>query len=264
MIRRLAARICRAGRASAVLACFLTAATAVSAQELITGLTHEKIYITSDFTGAELVVFGTVNNIQNIASAEDADISMRHYDVVVVIEGPQESGIVRKKERAAGIWINRSKVDFKTIPASYLMMSSTPHDEAGFNAALENLKIGLDHMPLGAPQNAEAFRDAVVRLKSRDGLYRQSTGIAFPGDNLFSAQFPVPALIPVGRHKVRSYLFVDNKLISESSHSITIAKKGFEQFLFDFSRQSGYLYGIVCVVLAMFTGWLSSVVFRRD
>ena len=40
-------------------------------------------------------------------------------------------------------------------------------------------------------------------------------------------------------------------------------KIGFERFLGLAAQQQPLLYGLVCVILALFTGWLGGVVFRR-
>ena len=241
-----------------------------TAQELITGLSNETIYITSDFNGSELVVFGTINNLQKLATSQDGDVTIGNYDIVVVIEGPLEEGVVRKKDRTAGIWINNDSVGFDMIPSSYLMMTSRTHDEKALGDVFKTLKIGLDHTSFGAATNnaisteAKDFRKAVVRLKMADGLFWQGSGINFLGDNLFRAKFEIPALIPVGNQKVKSHLFVNGQLISKSSHVVEITKVGFEQLMFDFSKDYGYLYGLFCVILAIITGWLSSVFFRRS
>jgi len=238
-------------------------------QELVTGLSHETIYITSDFTGTDLVVFGTINNMQELPSPQGEDTTMDDYGIIVVIEGPAEPGVVRKKQRTAGIWVNRDSIGYATIPASYLMMTSQKPDNEGLQNTLKALKIGLEYTPFGkaesntALNDPEDFRKAIVRLKMKNGLYRESNGVKFLGDNLFRAQFKIPALIPVGTHTVHSYLVVDGKPVSHSRHVIQITKTGFEQLMFDFSRQYGYLYGVFCVILAMVTGWMSSVIFRR-
>jgi hypothetical protein len=38
---------------------------------------------------------------------------------------------------------------------------------------------------------------------------------------------------------------------------------GFERFLYNAAVGQPFLYGLVCVILAIFTGWLGGVVFRR-
>ena len=51
--------------------------------------------------------------------------------------------------------------------------------------------------------------------------------------------------------------------VAEGSQSFSVTKTGFENFIFVASRQQPLLYGLVCVVLALATGWFAGVVFRR-
>ena len=53
------------------------------------------------------------------------------------------------------------------------------------------------------------------------------------------------------------------QLIAERSDGFTVRKTGFESFVYVASRQYPLVYGLVCVALALFTGWLAGVVFRR-
>ena len=243
---------------------------AANAQQLVTGLTNETVFITSDFNGTELVIFGTINDMQKPAGDTGEEITLERYDVVIVMEGPKEPGIVRKKQRAAGIWINKENVEFGDIPSSYLMQTSADMEKPGFDDALKALQVGFDHMQMGEISNVVThgetteFRQAIIRLKMANQLYRQNVGVEFLGDNLFRARIQIPPLVPVGIHQVRSYLLFDNELVSGSTHAINIRKTGFEQATYSFSRNYGYLYGIICVIIAMLTGWLSSVIFRRD
>ncbi|WP_227651531.1 TIGR02186 family protein [Klebsiella pneumoniae] len=43
-----------------------------------------------------------------------------------------------------------------------------------------------------------------------------------------------------------------------------MVKVGFEQFVAKSSRQNGLLYGLVTAAMALMTGWMASVVFRKD
>ena len=243
---------------------------AANGQQLVTGLTNETVFITSDFNGTELVIFGTINDMQKPAGDTGEEITLERYDVVIVMEGPKEPGIVRKKQRAAGIWINKENVEFGDIPSSYLMQTSADMEKPGFDDALKVLQVGFDHMSMGEISNVVTqsetteFRQAIIRLKMANQLYRQNVGVEFLGDNLFRARIQIPPLVPVGIHQVRSYLLLDNELVSGSTHAINVRKTGFEQATYSFSRNYGYLYGIICVIIAMLTGWLSSVIFRRD
>ncbi|MEM8797245.1 MAG: TIGR02186 family protein [Pseudomonadota bacterium] len=240
----------------------------VFAQNLVTGLSFEKVEITSDFTGNEIVVFGTIDLGQ-----DNRPFSFEDYDIVVVIEGPGEPGVVRKKQRTAGIWINREGREFRTIPGSYLVMRTKNPEEENFSRVLQDHNIGFENLNLGAVSTDvdaavsaqdKQFRDAIVRIKKSEGLYHESDEITIIGDRLFSARFQLPAIVPVGIHQVRTYLFSNNRLVAGATHAIRVSKSGFEQILFRFARDYGFLYGAACVLLAMLTGWLGSVIFRRD
>ena len=43
-----------------------------------------------------------------------------------------------------------------------------------------------------------------------------------------------------------------------------VAKSGFEQVVTAAAREHGVLYGLATAMMALATGWLASVVFRRD
>lgn len=238
------------------------AVTPLKAQTLVTGLSVERVQITSDFTGTELVVFGTIDGIGNDNTTTIAD-----YDIIVEIEGPKEPGVVRKKERTLGIWINREGHEFGAVPGSYLMMTTRDPEDQEFQQTLSAFNIGFANLALGEAELDETpqeFRDAILRLKQTQGLYFQSNTIDLIGNNLFKAEFKLPAIVPVGIHQVRSYLIFENQLISGSTHAIRISKSGFEQILYRFTRDHGYIYGVVCVLMAMLIGWLGSVIFKRD
>ena len=52
--------------------------------------------------------------------------------------------------------------------------------------------------------------------------------------------------------------------LATAEDRIFICKTGFEQFMFAASRRSALVYGLATVILALFTGWLAGVIFRRD
>ncbi|HEV7283598.1 MAG TPA: TIGR02186 family protein [Kaistia sp.] len=53
-------------------------------------------------------------------------------------------------------------------------------------------------------------------------------------------------------------------MLASDQSEIRISKMGFEQFTFDLAHNQGLIYGLICVILAVFTGWLAGVIFRRD
>jgi uncharacterized protein (TIGR02186 family) len=53
-------------------------------------------------------------------------------------------------------------------------------------------------------------------------------------------------------------------LVTRTESAFEIVKVGFEQFVANASRQNGFAYGLATVALALMTGWMASIVFRKD
>ena len=61
-----------------------------------------------------------------------------------------------------------------------------------------------------------------------------------------------------------TYLLRGGALLAENRQTLTIAKTGFEQFTYTLAYDYAAAYGAMAVILALVTGWLASVIFRRD
>jgi uncharacterized protein (TIGR02186 family) len=82
------------------LACMaaLAIATPAAAERLVTSLSAHQVLISSNFTGTELVLFGSIER-------DAATIPRRGgYDIVVTVVGPREGIVTRLKSRFMGIW----------------------------------------------------------------------------------------------------------------------------------------------------------------
>jgi uncharacterized protein (TIGR02186 family) len=237
------------------------------AEQLIVALSAEEVRITSNFTGTSITVFGAIE--RDAATVSRAEF----YDVVVAVKGPPETVVTRRKDRMLGVWLNSDSRTFVNIPSFYAVNSSRPLSEVTTPQILKRFQIGADDLvfPVSAGEGAETagsddeFREAFIRLKRQDGLFRnQAYGVTFPGTEIFQTAVQIPANVPVGRYVVMVYLFRDGALLATDQSEIRIAKMGFEQFTFDLAHNQGLLYGVICVILAAFTGWLAGVIFRRD
>ena len=89
-------------------------------------------------------------------------------------------------------------------------------------------------------------------------------GVEFLSQSLFRASLTLAPNVPVGTHKARAFLFRNGVFIKENSAQLAIVKSGFEQSIARASVDYSLLYGIFAVALAMLTGWLGRVIFRRD
>jgi uncharacterized protein (TIGR02186 family) len=238
-----------------------------AAEHLVTSLSNHRVMVTPNFTGEDLVLFGSVEH-------DNATVPRRGgYDVVVTITGPRESERTRRKERVLGIWVNVDSRAFIDVPSYLTVLSSKSVDAIADADTLRRLQVGLDNILLPQQIGADTadsvhddpFRKAFLRLKKEHGLYLdQPNGVTFLTPTLFRAGIPLPANVPIGTYEVDVKLFADGAMIARSASALEIIKVGFEQFVADAARDHGLLYGFATAMLALLTGWFASVVFRRD
>ncbi|MBK5959088.1 hypothetical protein CCR97_12845 [Rhodoplanes elegans] len=244
-----------------------TTVGAGAAERLVTSLSTHRVLINSVFTGAEVVLFGAVE------SDGAAPPRRGGYDVIATVVGPPQTLKTLKKDRLLGIWINADSRTFIGVPAYLAVLGTRPFDRFVPPDRLRRLQIGLTNLVLPqqiGPDIADVvaddpFRQAFLRLKTERKLYIEDpTAVTMLSPTLFQASIPLPAEAPVGIYEVDVKLFHDGVLVARSTSAFEIAKVGFERFVATAAVDNGLLYGIVTAMMALLTGWLASVVFRRD
>lgn len=234
-------------------------------EEITIGLSSDTIEIATDFTGMELTIFGAVNNPKVDAVATGG------YDVVVVLEGPPKPLILREKKRVLGMWVNADSFAFKNVQRSYVLAATRNLQDIANDETFKQLALGVgqrffepqsEHEP---PARLNAFSEALKAHKVADGLYHEGEGsVRFLSQSLFKATLAIPSNVPLGTHRARAFLFKNGTFIDEDSTGLYVAKDSFEQWIYDRSRDSGLIYGIAAVFLAMLVGWAGRLLFRRD
>lgn len=237
-----------------------------AAERLIASLTNHRVMITSNYTGVELVLFGSVER-------DAAGIERKGpYDIVATIIGPRESLRTRHKQRVLGIWVNTATRTFVDPPSYLAVLASRPLDDITNAANQRRLRLGIANTPLpelihndiGEVAN-DPFRAALVRLMRERDLYsEQPNAVTFLAPTLFRAAIPLPAQVPTGDYTVDVKLFADGNLIAQTNSAFEIVKVGFEQFVANAAREHGLLYGLATTMMALATGWIASIAFRRD
>jgi uncharacterized protein (TIGR02186 family) len=255
----------RALAAALVVAGALSAGPA-AAERLVASLTNHHVMITSNYTGVELVLFGSVEQ-------DAASLPRRGpYDIVATITGPRESLRTRRKQRVLGIWVNTQSRTFVDPPSYLAVLANRPLDAITSADNLRRMQLGIASTPLpelinndiGEVSN-DPFRAALVRLMGERGLYsEQSNAVTFLTPTLFRAAITLPAQVPIGEYAVDVKLFADGNLVAHTASAFEIVKVGFEQFVVNAARDHGVLYGLAIAMMALLTGWIASVVFRRD
>ena len=249
-------------RLAALVAVLLFAAGPVAADDLVSGLSTDLIQITSNFTGADIVLFGAIEPSEETGPA-------KAQDLVVVIRGPDLEMTVRRKARILGVWVNREQIEFTGLPGYYFLASTRLLDDIASPATLDRFHLGTSNLESTTkvkidPDEANAFRAAVIRDRKREHLYWESpTGIEFLSRTLFRARIPVPASVPPGEYRAEVYLFQGGTVVSAQSSPLFIDKTGFERRVYNYAYQASLAYGFGAVFMAIALGWLGSVVFRQ-
>lgn len=228
-------------------------------ESLVVGLTQDVIHITSNFTGAEFVVYGAIE-------APDAFVGASERDIVIVVRGPTEATTVRKRGRVSGIWLNTDSATFEGVPGFYFLASTAPLDSIAAPAVLKRKGIGLANQEWAGPKRRDIadFQKALIRSRTGDKLFVEQEGaVEMNGASLFQTRIVMPASVPVGDYRVEAYLFRNGQELSAYSATLVIDKLGIERTVYNLATQRSLLYAMAAILIAVLMGLGAAFVFRE-
>lgn len=228
---------------------------AQAAERLVADLDDHLVAITAGFTGTELLLFGSIDG---------------EGEVVVVVHGPKEDVVVRRKDRVAGIWINRDDAAFRGVPAFYHMAATADLQELDLpETALSRHQIGVENirlrlMPGQEAEGAESFAEALIRNKVRIGHYTRDPGVVeWRGGRLFRTTVLIPANVPVGTYTVETLLVQGGEVVSAQTTPLFVNKEGFGAQVFRAAHNYPAYYGLAAILIAGFAGFGANWIFRK-
>ena len=220
-------------------------------------LAQDHINITTGFTGSQVSVYGT---------------KKAQGEIVLVVEGPSEGNIVRRKDEFMGAWINLSSLEFDETPSYYDYATNVenlgkfmPEDDIKAN------HIGVESLtsaPIKDRYNEETtknFQDALIRTNQTQQLYPlEPQEIFYLDDDFFRVDFELPANVPTGDYTVKALLINNGEVVQEVRRSFTVAQVGLGAKIRYIASEHSFLYGCLCVVIALMAGWLSNIFVRKN
>ncbi|MCK0143073.1 TIGR02186 family protein [Aliiroseovarius sp. F20344] len=244
-----------------VLSFLLLSALPVRAEEVVAGLSQNRVSITATFVGSEILIFGAVK--RDSPPPEDNPL-----EVVVVVEGPSAPITVRKKDKRFGIWVNTEAMELAAAPSFYAVASSAPLEQSV--STLDDLRhlisversIKISENPFNIDDPRE-FVDALIRIRQKSGLYKLlESSVTLQKDTLFETRVALPANLTEGEYRTRILLTRGGEVTSEYETVINVQKVGLERWIFNLAHEKPLIYGLLSLVIAIAAGWGASAAFR--
>lgn len=248
--------------AAALSAVAVVAGAATGAELVVAGLSQHSVSLTTGFAGSQIFVYGAVRRTD--ASPEPSE----PLDIIVAVTGPSEPVMVRKKERNLGIWMSGEGVQIDAAPSFYVVASTgTLRKTVSWTDDLRH-RIGLEYVIrlIDAPEwvaNREEYREAVARVRERQGLYAlMPNAVRVIENTLFETRIDLPANLVEGDYLVRVFLIRDKEVLDVFIDRIEVRRAGLGRFIYVAAQERPALYGIASILVALVAGWLASAFFR--
>jgi uncharacterized protein (TIGR02186 family) len=246
----------------ALLALLALALPAVAQEQIVAGMSQNRVSITADFDGSEILIYGAVKR--------DAPVpeGVGPLEVIVTVEGPSTPVTVRRKGRVAGIWVNNASVKVDSAPSFYAVATTGPLNH--ILSDTDNLRYGItiERVIRAIGITAEADRAGefllgLLRVRTNDGRYRILQGkVELTEETLFRTDVVLPSNLTEGEYKVRLFLLRDKRVIAVQERVIGVRKEGLERWIFNLAQEEPLLYGLLSLVMAAVAGWAASAAFR--
>lgn len=239
----------------------LPAADRVRAGEIVGALSQNRVSLTANFSGSEILIFGA---IRHDGSAEDAE----PFDVIIVIEGPRQPVNIWRKDRRMGIWVNVESVNMASVPSFYAVATTAPLSEILSPEEDARYRISAGQairasQAVGDVADTALFTSALLRIRERAAQYlRLERWVYLDRDILFRANVRLPANLTEGAYTTRMYLVRDGEVANQFRTAIFVRKEGIERWLHQLAYDQPLLYGLLALALALVAGWGASAAFR--
>ncbi|MDO6478474.1 TIGR02186 family protein [Shimia thalassica] len=239
----------------------LLAAPVHAQEDVVLGMSQNRVAITANFDGSEILIFGAVKRESEIQ--KDPPL-----EVLVTVSGPLQPVTVRRKEKKLGIWVNADSVEVDAAPSFYAVATSGPFGDVLTDVEDLRHRVSIPRAirSVGAPmgvEDAQSFAKAVIRIRTDNGLYQMlENSVAVDEQTLFRTSVAMPANLTEGDYITRVLLTRGGEVVSSYETSIDVRKVGLERWLFNLSRQKPLLYGLLSLAIAIAAGWGASAAFR--
>ncbi|MBD3678648.1 MAG: TIGR02186 family protein [Rhodobacteraceae bacterium] len=245
-------------RLALLLICLALPATG---EEVVAGLSQNRVAITANFDGSEIMIFGAVKR----EAPPPGDGALQ---VIVTVSGPSEPVMVRRKAKRYGIWVNTDAVEVDAAPSFYAVATSAPFEEVLSSTEDLRHKVSIQRAirSVGAPMeivDSQSFTEALIRIRTDKGFYQnRENSVIIQEETLFRTAVALPANLTEGMYSARIFITRNRQVIDVLETAIDVRKVGLERWVYNLAHERPLIYGILSLAIAIAAGWSASAVFR--
>lgn len=234
---------------------------AFAEEQVVAGMSQNRVSITANFDGSEILIFGAVRR-------ESPPPSEHPLEVIVTIEGPDETLPVRRKENRFGIWVNTDTVVIDRAPSFYAVATTGPLNEilSDTEDLRHQVSIRRAIRSMGADfdiENPEDFTEALIRIREKNDLYQMLEGqVEVSEETLFNTSVALPSNLHEGEYTVRIMLTRGLEVVDVFESNLDVSKVGLERWIYNLAHEKPLIYGFLSLFIAIAAGWMASAVFR--
>ena len=227
-------------------------AGAAGAESVILQVVPPVVEISAFYHGSEVTITGTLP---------------AGHQAVAEVMGPVGTEHLMRKGRRGPLWMNVGEVTVSGAPSLYLVMSSAADLLAKASPwGLQSLK--KDITLTGVPEKETGkFLEQFLELKQSEEIYAVLPGalkLTPAGDGRLevTGKFWMPANVKPDTYKVCLTAIRDGQAVEQQCVPLAVQMIGFPALLMSLAYEHGLLYGIIAVVVAIFTGFLMGYLFK--
>ena len=224
--------------------------------DLVTDLSESTVKISSTFSGADILLFGAYDGQKN-------------DDIIVIVSGQKGMVKVDKKEKKYGIWMVTESIKFSNIPKYYYIASNRKiEDITNINEIKKNkldfnnfefINNRIDYKNL----EKEWYKALKRNMKKKQFWKIEENSIKLNKNTLFRKTLSLPSNVSTGIYNVKILHYRKGNLISQEQSKIKIDRTGISANIYNIAQNFSAIYGIIAVIIALFFGWFTNLIFRK-
>ncbi|GBE06603.1 MAG TPA: hypothetical protein ENH45_01050 [Nitrospirae bacterium] len=195
-------------------------------------------------------------------------------EVIVKVTSEEHKVDLRKKGKKMGLlWMNVGELEIEPVSDVYLLFSTrdineilNPEQQNSYVIGYGSLKKIVSLVPVSDEAEKEKWFDEFIKFKENDNIYGVFPGtidvISSGEEKKFKIDVDWPYQAPPQEYKVSAYTVKNGLISGESNATLIVEKTGALRFLSEMAFNKAAVYGVVSIFIAIFAGFIVSMVFK--